>query len=212
MPGDNFCPWMLLYVWLREIVQVQVPVRKPIIVRHFKWNWIGYFGPLHRSGYQERIKWTFPISWNAIITYTLLTKREVKMTRYWWSSHGPWICFDSVYKDAKMAHISSHLDRTSLVIPSELESRMTCLFPSSGKENQLLKRVFEIHRTDWKQKRFENVPVMINKRQPSRLNSIKYPHKLPRGALRKQISTFWTKKEAVMFFRIMLTEKWQVRA
>ena len=138
MPGDNFCPWMLLYVWLREIVQVQVPVRKPIIVRHFKWNWIGYFGPLHRSGYQERIKWTFPISWNAIITYTLLTKREVKMTRYWWSSHGPWICFDSVYKDAKMAHISSHLDRTSLVKISHLNKNREWLvyFRALGKERE----------------------------------------------------------------------------
>ena len=95
-------------------------MRKPIIVWHFKWNWIGYFGPLHRNGYQERITWTFPISWNAIITYALLTKREAKMTRYWSSSHGPWIDFVSVHKDAKMAHISCHLDRTSLVKISHL--------------------------------------------------------------------------------------------
>lgn len=72
---------------------------------------------------------------------------------------------------------------------------MTCLFPSSGKENKLLKRVFEIHRTDWKQKRFENVPVMINKRQPSQLNSIKYPHKLPGELLGSKFQLFGRKKK-----------------
>lgn len=125
--------------------------------------------------------------------------------RYWPSARPRWRDIDRVLMDLELTSFPSIRTRKWLIYLAILTEQVWSKYPTWIRiENDLF--ISELWEREpavkarlrnsldrLKTKAIWNVPVMINKRQPSQLNSIKYPHKLPRGAFRKQISTFWTK-------------------